>query len=457
LFFLALVSLSAGLACGPQKPENGDDGEEHTDIDPENADEFLRAKIDEQGIEPLAPAKDHPDAKVELGRALFFDRILSGNKDTSCASCHHPSKMTSDELPLGAGTKARIEGDERFIGDDREWIPRNATDLYNRGHEDWDTMFWDNRIRTTDGGHILTPAGSRLPDGLDGLLAAQAMFPVLSRDEMRGDRGDLDVNGEPNELAATVDSLLNRIWTQLMDRLLAIPEYRQMFAAAYPDTDEGALGFQHAANALAAFQEEAFTFTDSPWDRYVAGEEDALSEKQKRGAVLFYGKADCADCHTGTLMTDQQAYNLCVPQFGPGKDPDKPLDLGWGRVINDPKKRFAFRTPSLRNVALTAPYMHNGAYDSLEETIRHHLNADQMLHEYTGDNLRPDLREELHDDEEDLEQILATADPAIDSAPKLSDEEIDDLVAFMGALTAPGADDLEGVTPDSVPSGLPLD
>jgi cytochrome c peroxidase len=251
--------------------------------------------------------------------------------------------------------------------------------------------------------------------------------------------------------------LLNRIWTQLMDRLLAVPEYQEMFAAAYPDVDRGALGFQHAANALAAFQAQAFTFTESPWDEYVAGDENALSEKQKRGAVLFYGKAGCADCHSGTLMTDQKAHNLCVPQFGPGKDPDKPLDLGWGRVINDPKMEFSFRTPPLRNVELTGPYMHNGAYATLEEAIRHHVDADAMLHSYVGEHLRPDLREELHNEQEDIEAILESADPSMESAPALSDREIDELVSFMGALTAPQARELEHVTPESVPSGLPLD
>jgi cytochrome c peroxidase len=201
LALLLAAALLAGVACGPENPGDNNGEDEQQEIDPANADEFLRAKIDEQGIEPMTAPPEQPDAKVELGRALFFDRLLSGNKDTSCASCHHPTKMTSDELPLGAGTKARIEGEDRFIGEDREWIPRNATELYNRGHEDWNTMFWDNRIRTTDGGHFLTPAGSRLPDGLDSVLAAQAMFPVVSRDEMRGDRGDVDVHGEPNELA----------------------------------------------------------------------------------------------------------------------------------------------------------------------------------------------------------------------------------------------------------------
>ena len=167
-----LMLVLAATACGPDKDNSG----EAPMPEPENVDAFLRAKIDEQGIEPMTAPEPEPEAKVELGRALFFDKVLSGNRDTSCASCHHPTKMTTDELPLGAGTGARVEEDTRFIGEDREWIPRNATDLYNRGHQDWETMFWDNRVRTTEEGHVLTPAGSRLPPGLDNVLAAQAMF-----------------------------------------------------------------------------------------------------------------------------------------------------------------------------------------------------------------------------------------------------------------------------------------
>ena len=208
---------------------------------------------------------------------------------------------------------------------------------------------------------------------------------------------------------------------------------------------------------MAAFQAEAFTFTESPWDNYVAGDEDALTDKQKQGAALFYGKAGCGDCHGGTLMTDQKSYNIGVPQFGPGKDPDKPMDLGWGRTINDPDKRFAFRTPPLRNVDLTAPYMHNGACETLEEAIRHHIEAEARLKAYDGKGLRPDLREELHNEEEQLDRILETLDPAMKSPPQLSDQEVDELVSFMKALTAPGAKDLEHITPESVPSGLPID
>ncbi|HUM68759.1 MAG TPA: cytochrome c peroxidase, partial [Chloroflexota bacterium] len=109
---------------------------------------------------------------------------------------------------------------------------------------------------------------------------------------------------------------------------LAIPAYQELFRQAYPDVPAVELGFQHAANALAAFQAQAFTFTNSPWDRYLAGDESALSKQAKQGALLFYGRAGCAACHSGPLFTDQQYHNIAAPQFGPGRDDFAPLDYG---------------------------------------------------------------------------------------------------------------------------------
>jgi cytochrome c peroxidase len=442
--------LAMTTSCGPM--------DEEPEPDPDlTLDEKLELAIDEHDLEPLAEAPPQDPARVDLGRALFYDKILSGNRDTSCASCHHPREMTADEQPLSAGTGAIIEGTERRLGPHREFTPRQSTDIFNRGVPAWGTMFWDMRIRTTDDGRLLTPAGSRLPDGLDSPLEAQAMFPVTSRDEMRGEPWDTDVFGEPNELGEIVDGLVNQIWDALMVRLLDIDEYRELFAQAYPDVDVDELGFEHAAKALAAYQIDAFSFTDSPWDRYLAGQRDALDEPQKRGAALFYGEAGCVDCHSGSLFTDQKPHNLAVPQMGPGKSPDEPLDLGFGRVSNNPAHDFAFRTPPLRNVALTAPYMHNGAYPTLEGAIRHHLSAAQSLRDYDP-NLLDDVFAELCLEDDELnERIISTLDPKMKDPPELDDDEIAELIAFLEALTAAGADNTVHEVPDRVPSGLPLD
>ncbi|MFP4599322.1 MAG: cytochrome-c peroxidase [Persicimonas sp.] len=444
---LAIFAVLVWQGCGPEPGPQPN----------LSADEQLERAIDAHGIEPIAEPPAQDPARVELGRALFFDRELSGNRDTSCASCHHPREMTGDDIPLSVGTGARIDGEVRHLGEGREFTARNSSDVFNRGVSDWTSMFWDKRVRLGRDGQMITPAGSRLPDGLDNLLAAQAMFPVAERDEMRGEPWDQDIFGEPNELGEIVDGLFNKIWAKLIDRLLAFDGYEELFAEAYPGVAPDDLTFVHAANALAAFQIAEFSFTESAWDRYVAGEEDALDEQQKRGGALFFGEAGCADCHGGTLFTDQKAYNLAVPQFGPGAYPDEPYDRGFGRVSNNPAYDFAFRTPTLRNVALTPPYMHNGAFETLEQTIRHHLAAADGLRDYDAGHLPDEVRELLLDDPDARARILETLDPWAKDAPELSDAQIDDLVAFMEALTSEGADDCEDVVPESVPSGLPVD
>ena len=143
----------------------------------------------------LGPQPD-PD-KVALGEALFFDKELGGNRDTSCATCHHPLLHGGDGLPVSLGTGGRGLGMARMRGDGRELIPRNAPEIFNRGAPEWQTMFWDGRI-STYGEVFESPAGESLPQGLDSPLAVQAMFPVTSRDEMRGKDGDICVTDEEN-------------------------------------------------------------------------------------------------------------------------------------------------------------------------------------------------------------------------------------------------------------------
>ena len=139
-----------------------------------------------------------------------------------------------------------------------------------------------------------------------------------------------------------------------MDRLLAIPEYVQLFQAAYPSVPPGQLGFQHAANAIAAFEADAFTSLGSPLDHYLKGDATALGEAEKRGAVLFFGKANCGACHLGPHLTDNLFHSIGVPQVGPGSVEDAPQDRGRERVTGSPSHSFQFRTPPLRNVELTA-------------------------------------------------------------------------------------------------------
>jgi len=422
-----------------------------------NLDEKLRNILNYNGVAEYTTATAD-SAKVELGRMLFFDKILSGNKDIACATCHHPGLNSGDNLSLAIGVGGEGLGESRKMGQGRDRIPRNSPEIFNRGSEKWHTMFWDSRVSTEEDGSFQTPADEKFPtEGLDNILAAQAMFPVTSRDEMRGDIGDHDIFGERNELALISPAAPQSIWFMLMERLRAIPRYRELFEQAYPNQSIEELEFQHAANAIAAFEIEAFTFIDSPWDQYMGGNDRALNESAKRGAVIFYEKADCGNCHSGSLFTDQQHHNIAIPQFGPGKDNAAPLDAGRYAETGLKKDLFSFRTPPLRNVSITGPWMHNGAYTNLEDAIKHHLDPETALANYDVSQLPSELQDSYKDGPSVNQRLISNLDPTLKESKNLTDPEFKDLMSFIYALTDSSAIDLSHWVPNEVPSGLPVE
>jgi cytochrome c peroxidase len=337
----------------------------------------------------------------------------------------------------------------------RPLTPRNAPSLLNEGLGSF-YLFWDGRVSDLGGQAFQTPAGAALPGGLTNLLAAQAMFPVTNRTEMRGNTGDVDASGVPNELATFDTSDYPGVWGAEMKRLLAINGYLAKFNAAYPGVPVSSLGFQHAANAIAAFETAAFTFTNSPFDRYLAHDDNALSSDAKQGALLFFGRARCSTCHFGPLLGGQGFANAGVPQIGPGVGSAAPLDLGQGAQVPGQTQHFLFRVPPLRNVELTAPYMHDGAFATLEEVVRHYNDAVTTLRNYDPTHLDPRVRALYHGDDATIAEILSSLDGRLREPLGLSDEELRQLVAFLESLTDPAARNLLGIVPASVPSGLPL-
>lgn len=420
-------------------------------------DEQLQAVIEARQIEPLAPIPAQNAALVELGRNLYFDNILSGNKDVSCATCHLPEMGTGDGLPLPIGTGGvGGVGPERELGNGRSLVPRNAPDVFNRGAAEWRTMFWDGRIAISPRGYFKTPENDDLPGGLYSLLAVQAMFPVTSADEMRGSPGDMTVTGEINELAI-IENDNHAIWRALMARLLALTEYQALFAAAYPDTPLSELGFQHAANAIGAFEAEAFACTNNAWHAYLNGDLTAISNQAKKGALLFYGEAGCAACHAGPLFTDQAYHNIASPQLGPGKDEESGLDYGRYSETGRPEDEFAFRTPSLFNVTATGPWLHNGAYADLTAVINHHQNPAAALKNYDpAAHLPTYLHHTVQNDAAVINKLLAAVDEQLAPARRLSPTEVGYLIAFLETLTDPIVEEMEDVAPTAVPSGLPV-
>lgn len=417
----------------------------------------LRSALDRHQVKPLLPPPRPSAAVVELGRALYFDKLLSGNKDVSCATCHHPRYALGDGLAMSVGTGGTGLGPERRKGDERRFVGRNAPALFNRGLSEAETLFWDGRV-SGSAAHGFQAAGDvELPPGLDHLLAAQAVFPLLNRDEMRGHPQDVAVDGSPNELADIPSLHTGRLGVALLRRVLAVPEYRDMLRRAYPTVQADGFMFAHLLNALAAFQVEAATTLDTPFDRYLLGDSGALTPAQKQGAVLFFGEAGCAQCHSGSLLTDQRYHNLGVPTVSPqradcmqchderhaSRGPDQiPLgvdDTGRARVTLKDEDRYAFLTPPLRNVELTGPYMHNGAFSDLGTAVRHHLHPQKV-------QLGPDLAEAT------VTEVAAVA-PA---SPALDDQEVELLLEFLHSLTDPrGRHPFD--PPDSVPSGLEVE
>ena len=243
---------------------------------PESLDAQLRRSLNQYGAPvPIAPMPPQDPALVALGQALMFDKILSGNRDIACATCHEPSLHATDGLPLAVGTGGTGVGAARTLGPGRSFVPRNAPSLLNTGIGLF-YVFWDGRLSRFA---PPPPEVPLLPADIPNVLAAQAMMPILNRREMRGEPGDVDVFGNPNELAQFADTQSVEIWRAVMQRLLAIPEYVRLFNAAFPGVPPSGLSFRDAGTALAAFQMDALMRTDSPFDRYLRHDDNALDRK----------------------------------------------------------------------------------------------------------------------------------------------------------------------------------
>jgi cytochrome c peroxidase len=446
-----LVLLAATAACG-------DGAVTPVETSP-SLDAQVRQALNGWAVVPILPPSAPDPALVDLGRSLFFDKILSGNRDVSCASCHNPSAASGDGLSLAVGTGALRAGATRTLGPGRQFTPRNAAPLFGASLRPF-YLFWDGRVSEFGGpSGFATPAGTALPSGLASVLAAQAMIPVTNRVEMRGDPGDVDVFGSANELALPADTQYVAIWGAIMRRVLAVSAYVQKFNAAYPSVPQGQLGFQHAANAIAAFEIATFAKTNSAFDRYLAHDDNALSVDAKRGALLFFGKARCSQCHNGPLIGGQQFASVAAPQLGPGTGKAAPLDAGRGdpSIVSQPQfPNFFFRVPPLRNVELTAPYMHDGAYPTLEAVVRHYNNVDSAVKSYDVSQLDPSLRASYHGDATTINTLLSSLDGRLRQPLALTADELRQLVAFLKSLTDPGARELNAAIPSSVPSGLPV-
>jgi cytochrome c peroxidase len=421
----------------------------------------VRALTAGRGIGPLVRPQIVRPKLVRLGQALAFDKILSGNKDISCMTCHLPRLGTGDARSLSIGQGATGLGADR-VHPRGAFIPRNAPQLFNLFAVK--SLFWDGRIELDAQGKLVSPAKHRLTPAIQsafefGGLSALPLFPVLSRSEMRADAG--------NELADVRDKNPQQVWNALMTRLGQVKEYRQMFEAAYPGKKFASLNFGHASNAIAAFFIDQMAFNDSPWDRFLAGDDRAMTERQLQGAKNFMS-ARCSICHNGPALTDNLFHNVAVAQLGPGEGNGDGFkdDFGRERVTGNPQDRYKFRTPALRNVELTGPYGHDGAFLDLEDFVDHYSRSDEKLKKFLrlmplgAEETNPaDLLEPLLAGTvlQNGEAILATRDALLEGVDFPRDPVIKDVTEFMRALTDPAARNLSHLAPARVPSGLPVD
>ncbi|MBM7068427.1 methylamine utilization protein MauG [Actibacterium sp. 188UL27-1] len=404
-----------------------------------------------------------PD-QAKLGQLLFYDKILSGNKNISCGTCHHADLAGGDGLSLGIGEGGSGVGPSRTGGTGadrvRKRIPRNAPSLWNLGHKDVNVLFHDGRLSISDlyGNGFNSPAEEWLPKGLTNIVAAQAVFPLTAQFEMAG-------NPKENEVAGAVHDRVDAAWPIISKRVRSIPAYSAEFTRVFEHINHAEdIGIVDIAEALSAFIRMEWRNHDSPFDAYLAGDRTALTPSAHRGMELFFGRAGCSSCHSGSLLTDQRFHALALPAFGPGRtrrfDPYA-RDVGRMGESDTLEDAYRFRTPPLRNVALTGPYGHNGAYPTLRGMVEHHLDP-------TGSRARwrPDQAElpalpwlsatDFVITQDRLE--MARQDAQIDIEPlALRHAEIDAIVSFLHGLTGETAVKTPFGVPETVPSGLPVD
>ena len=387
---------------------------------------------------------------ADLGRQLWFDPIQGLNNDNACAGCHSPTNGFGDTQPIAIGID-----NNGIVGPGRTG-PRNqrrSPMVINSAF--YPTLMWNSRFHALSrdpfdnslGFDFPAPEGHTL-SYLPNLLTAQAFIPPTERVEAAGFHfpgGNDDIRGE------------------VLRRLNANANYRQLFARQFPPVKAGALiAYDDFARAIAEFE---FTqvYADAPLDRYARGDERALTPVQKRGAVLFFGRAGCVRCHAvsgdaNEMFSDFRQHVAGIPQISPSNGnvtfdgPGANEDFGLEQVTGSSVDRYAFRTSPLRNVALQPAFMHNGAFVRLDEAIRYHLDAAREADSYTTARLPMDLQGYPGPSQ----PVLQRLDPLLRQRVALSDADFDALVEFVRAgLLDPAASPsrLQGLVPKKLPSG----
>ena len=389
---------------------------------------------------------------AKIGRLLWFDTLTGLNDDNSCAGCHSPTAGFGDTQSIAIGID-----NNGIVGPNRDG-PRNmrrSPSVINTAF--FPTLMWNSRFRAESGDPFDSSAGLSFPapEGmalsyLPHLLTAQAFIPPTERTEVTGFHfvGDNDA-----------------IRAEVLNRLNANPTYRRLFGRVYPEVRAGGpITFDMFGAAIAEF-EFSLTFANAPIDRFARGNRRAMTRQEKQGALLFFGRAGCVQCHavggeSNEMFSDFREHVAGIPQIAPA-DTNNAFDgaqanedFGLAQVTGDPADRYAFRTSPLRNVALQPAFMHNGAFTSLEDAIRYHLDAAGGAASYTPASQALDA--DLSGPIGPIAPVLARLDPLLAAPVALTEAEFRALVAFVenGLLDSRAEPErLRRLVPPRLPSG----
>jgi cytochrome c peroxidase len=441
---------------------------------------------------------------ANLGRLLWFDKIHSLHHDNTCGGCHSPTNGFGDTQPMAIGVQ-----NNNLVGPNRTG-PRNQrrtplvvnTALYP-------AMMWNGRFNSLSGDSFDNSLGFRFPFPEDDtrfshandvlhqvtqLLQAQGHMPPTETVEVAGFTGTCpngvpdptlgpafcqfdDGKGDTVPLPDGTGSRNEPIRQKAAGLLDATPAYRQLFGEVFPEVPAGApIDFFMFGKAIAEF-EFTLVFADAPIDRFARGDRNAMTSAEKRGALLFFGKAKCVQCHavagrsavgeSSEMFTDFGEHVIGVPQIGPifgvGQGnvifdgPGQNEDFGLEQITGNEADRYKFRTAPLRNLAVAPGFFHNGAFIRLEDAIRHHLDVYKSARTY--DPVEAGVPADLTYRLGPIEPVLQRLDPLLQSPIHLGENEFDDLVSFVrnGLLDERvKAENLCKLVPDAVPSGMPV-
>ena len=449
------------------------------------------------------PAMDDP--MVVLGKALFWTKAMSSDREVACVTCHHPFYGFGDNLPISPGVDAEFPdrlgpgrkrkktdaGQIPVFGNGNAPMPRNSPTLIG-------LAFWDQSI--TWDGTVYSDTGTPGMSGTDGRIVApvdtppvRGMFthPLLPRSdfltyEEKWDAG-MPISSGHGLLPAAVNAAMRgrafgaktaptmSTHTDLEVRQaiaaaiggypLPLPalsaltknEWQPLFRLAYKDSSgpiEKLVTPNKISVAIASY-ERTMTFTDTPWKAFVQGNNAAISDAAKRGALLFYkptnaGGANCGSCHSGDFFTDEQYWVLAVPQMGRGKTDVNSRHNGnddWGRAHVTGKRadKYAYRTQTLIGVEMTGPWGHDGVFNSLKEVVQHHVNAKKSVESFDWKKVSTEggplnLANSQNNSVRALRKLESQrkdGKPGVLQDANLNDAQVDDLVEFLKALTDP--------------------